>query len=158
MTCKAYVKETLNPLVGDDQHYFRFAKEITLWMELFVPSGVDDGTYHLRGDRIYPYLRNIIFPKFQKFNKVLRLVHACSPTCVTENEIITTEVAIHMWVATTMEYSHNNYDPTKWNLYSGRSAVKHLPKFSYVRAAESEDSEVGGVARNDRPVMGRPQH
>ena len=63
-------------------------------------------------------------------------------------------VAIHMRATNTMEYSHKNYDPTKWKLYSGWSAVKHLPKFSYVRSAESEDSEAGaetGLASDGMP-------
>lgn len=82
-------------------------------MKKFVPAEVDDGMYYKCGTRIYPY------PKFPKFNKVVRHVHARNPTGVTPHEIINMSVDIQMRVKNTMNYKYKNYDPTKWKLYTG---------------------------------------
>ena len=77
--CKGYAKVTLNPLNGSGQHVDQFENEIVEHMKDFFPADVTDGTYYCRS-KIYKYLRNNVFNRFQKFSKVLRHVYACNLT------------------------------------------------------------------------------
>ena len=128
--CKAYAKATLNPLVGTDQDLDQFAQEIALQMEEVAPPDVQPGMYHHRGTRIYPYLRDCVFPQLQKFNKALRHIYACNPTGVTEQQKINMAVALFKKVVKGMDYEYKDYDAAKhWKMYGGWLAVCHLAKF-----------------------------
>ena len=158
MDCKAYVKATLNPLVGAEQEYVRFTKEVTLRMEQFAPGEVDDGTYHQCGQHIYSYLCGRIYPKFQNFNKALCHVHACNLTGVTEQEIINMAVAIHMWVTNTMEYSYKSVIQHSGScIPGGRLSNIYQNSVTFARQKVNIQKQ-GQVVRQDRLVMRRPHH
>ena len=108
--CKAFAKATLNPTVGADQALEAFEDEVVLRMEEFLPANVAAGTYHRRGPRIYKYLRDNVFNRFQKFNKALRHIYACNPTGVTEQQKINMAVALFKKETQTMDYQFKDYD------------------------------------------------
>ena len=149
--CKAYAKATLNPLVGADQDIDKFCAEVAQRMGEFVPPNVEPGMFHHRGMRIYPYLRDNVFPQLQKFNKCLRHIYACNPTGVTEQQKINMAVALFKKVAKGMDYEYKEYDTKNWKMYAGWLAVRHLPKFQFessnampqnsVMTAESTESD-----------------
>ena len=149
LACKAYVSATLNPIKGADQDFMTFNTDLLAKLEEMSPTDCEDGTYHKRGVRVYPYLRDNVFPEIQKFNKALRIVYMSNPTGVTEDEKVFMAVAIHVKKTKHMEYQYKNFDPSNWKLYEGWCHLKKIPKFAYRSdslVAETPLATANGVA------------
>ena len=129
--CKAYVSATLNPIKGADQDVITFNSDLLAKLEEISPTDCADGTYHKRGIRVYPYLRDNVFPDIQKFNKALRIIYSSNPTGVTEDEKVFMAVAIHVKKTKQMEYQYKSFDPSSWKMYEGWRELKKIPKFAY---------------------------
>ena len=91
------------------------------------PNDCHDGTYHKRGLRVYPYLRDNVFPEIQKFNKALRIVYSSNPTGTSEEEKIRMGIAIHMKETKKMDYQYRSYPESNWKLYSSWVHLKKSP-------------------------------
>ena len=100
-------------------------------LEAISPADCQDGTYHKRGIRVYPYLRDNVFPDIQKFNKALRIVYSSQPTGVTEEEKVFMAIAIHCKETKQMEYQYKNYQPSSWKNHAGWVHLSKIPKFAY---------------------------
>ena len=118
LACQACDDATLNPITGADQDFVAFTSDLLKKYEALSPNVCEAGTYYKRGDRVYPYLRDNVFPDIRKFQKSLRLVHSSYPSGVTEDEIVCMAVAIHCNETESMEYRFKTYDCTKWKLYA----------------------------------------
>ena len=75
LACLAYIGTTMDPVKGTNQDFHMFTTGLTLKYSQLSPNDCHDGTYHKRGLRVYPYLRDNVFPEIQKFNKALRIVY-----------------------------------------------------------------------------------
>ena len=73
LACKAYISATNNPINGTYQDFHTFSLDLVDRFKHISPSDYVDGTYSKRGDRVYPYLRDNVFPDVQKFHKALYL-------------------------------------------------------------------------------------
>ena len=80
LACKAYLGTTMNPIRGTSQDFNALNVTLIEKFEAISPSNCEDGTHYKRGTRTYPYLRDNVFPKIQKFNKALRTVYCSNPT------------------------------------------------------------------------------
>ena len=131
IACKGYIAATLNPVKGADQDFVAFSDDLIQKMTTISPPDCDDGTYWKRGIRVYPYLRDNIFPDVQKFQKALRIVFSSNPTGVTEEEKVCMAGAVHCKETKTMEYKFKSYEPKSWKFYEGWVHLKKIPKFAY---------------------------
>lgn len=62
-----------------------------------------------------------------KFHDVLQRVKACSPTGVTEDEIFSMAIAVHLWKRDTMSYKARDYSENRWrNQLSYKGLHMHL--------------------------------
>ena len=97
---------------GADQRIEDFNQSISDTMKQLSPSPCEEGTYYHRGDRIFPYLRDNVFPDVQKFNKARRIIEASCPSGVTDDQKVNMAVAIHLQKTKVMEYINrlDNYD------------------------------------------------
>lgn len=107
--CKGYTKATLNTHNVADQHVDQFEKEIVERMNEYFPADVADGTYYFRA-KIYKYIHDNVFNMFQKFSKLLRHVHACNPTGVTEEEKVNMVVALFNGEKQKMDDAFKSYN------------------------------------------------
>ena len=108
----------MDPVKGTNQDFHMFTTGLTLKYSQLSPKDCPDGTYHKRGPRVYPYLRDNVFPEVQKFNKALRLVYSSNPTGTSEEEKIRMAIAIHMKEIKKMDYQYKSYPESNWKLYS----------------------------------------
>ena len=131
LACKAYISATLNPVSGADQDFHAFTTDLVKKYEVISLSSCADRTYYRRGDRVYAYLRDNVFPSVQKFQKALRVVYSSNPTGVTEQESINMAVAIHCKETKSMEYIYKSFDPKAWKCYEGWVHLNKIPKFAY---------------------------
>ena len=130
LACQAYISATDNPINGTDQDYHTFALDIVDRFKQISSADCADGTYFKRGVRVYPYLRDNVFPEVQKFQKALRVVSVSDPTGVTEKEKVNMAVAIHCKETNKMEYKYKSYDPNEWKYYQAYLHLKTIPKFA----------------------------
>lgn len=84
LACKAYVAATNNPIEGADQDLHSFSYDLIEKYKVLSPSHCIDGTYYHRGDSVYKYLRDNMFPSIQKFQNVLLIVKSSNPSGTTE--------------------------------------------------------------------------
>lgn len=131
IACRAYVAATGDPVKGADQTVETFNNAILKRIEELAPNQIDAGTYHQRGDRVFPYLRDNVFPDVQKFNKARRLVELSCPSGVTEQQKVNMAVAIHLKESTMMDYKYKDFDPYLWRFYSAWLQLRKLPKFAF---------------------------
>jgi hypothetical protein len=117
---------------GTDQKAESFRSDMYDAIFLNAPPNAAEGTFHHRGDRkLFNYWRDTISKHVNVFSKSRRLVNASQPSGVDEQQKINMAVAIHMKLATKMDYEYKDYDPTKWKHYSAWLVVKDTPKFRY---------------------------
>ena len=129
LACQTYVGATLNPITDADQDFVAFTSDLLKKYEALLPNVCEEGTYYKRGDRVYPYLRDNVFPEIQNFQKLLRLVHSSYPSDVAEDEIVCMAVAIHCNENKSMEYRFKTFDCKKWKLYEGWNHLEEFPNF-----------------------------
>lgn len=127
--CRAYANATDNGIVGSDQDLEKFSADIVEKLKVLSPSDVRPGTYYERGVRIYPYLRDNVFPEIQKFSKAMRLVEASGPSGVTDDQKVNMSVAIFLKKTDRMDYTFKDFDASSWRLYGAWKVLKNLPKF-----------------------------
>ena len=84
LACKAYADVTRNPIHGADQQLVELSADLLEKYKAVSPTNCDNGRYYLRGDSVYPHLRDYVFPDVQKFQKALRIVDASNPSGTTE--------------------------------------------------------------------------
>ena len=130
LACQAYIGATDNPIHGTDQDFHTFSVDLVDRFKTLSSSNCEPDTYYKRGSRVYPYLRDNVFPEVQKFQKALRIVLVSNPTGVTEKEKENMAVAIHCKETKKMEYKYKSYTPSEWNLYPGYLHLKKLPQFN----------------------------
>lgn len=128
---KAYVSATSNSIKGADQTIDDFTAAIIEKLEQIAPSNCEDGTYHKRGDSVYPYFRDTVCKDVSSFNIALRMVYCSEPTGVTEQEKINMAVAIHLKKTSKMDYAFKNFVATNWRFYGAWQELKKLPKFRF---------------------------
>ena len=155
LACQAYVGATLNPITGADQDFVAFTSDLLKKYEALSPNVCEEGTYYKRGDRVYPYLRDNVFPEIQKFQKSLRLVHSSYPSGVTEDEIVCMAVAIHCNETESMEYRFKTYDCTKWKLYAAWNHLEKLPKFHSTAPPNENDNQTLAILKRSSRGVGR---
>ena len=95
LACKAYISATNNTINGADQYFHTFSLDRVDRFKHISTSDCVDGTYYKRDARVYPYLRDNVFPDVQKFHKSIRVVSISNPAGVTEKEKENTTVVIH---------------------------------------------------------------
>ena len=123
----AYIGTTMDPVKGSNQDFHTFTTQLTLKYSDLPPKDCGDGTYHKRGYRVYPYLRDNVFPENQKFNKALRTVYCSNHTGVTEDEKVRMAIAIHLKETKKMDYQYKSYPETNWKLYTSWVHLKKIP-------------------------------
>ena len=84
LACQAYIGTTDNHIVGTDQYFHTFSVDLVDRFKVLSPSNCEPDTYYKHGSRVYPYLRDNVFPEVQKFHKSLRIVLVSNPTGVTK--------------------------------------------------------------------------
>ena len=94
LACKAYISATKNPINGTDKYFHTFSLDLVDRLNHISPSDCVDSTYYKWGARVYPYLRDNVFPDVQKFHKAMRVVLISNPTDVTDKEKVNMSVAI----------------------------------------------------------------
>ena len=129
LICKAYTDVIRNPIHGADQRLADFFVNLLEKYKTVSPTNCDDGRYYLRGDSVYPHLRDYVFPDVQKFQKAIRIVDASNPSGTTEKENLNMAIAIHTKATKKMEYKFKDFDSSKWKLYESYIELKKLPKF-----------------------------
>ena len=104
LACKAYISATKNPINGTNQDFHIFSLELVDRFNHISPYNCVEGTYYKRGARVYPYLRDNVFPDVQKFHKAMIVVSISNPNVITEKEKVNMAVAIHCKETNKMEY------------------------------------------------------
>lgn len=66
----------------------------------------------------------------QKFAEALCHIRACNPTGVTEGNIVSMAVAIHLEDAGSMEYNKKDIDKWKWTLFRACKVLRTRTKWS----------------------------
>ena len=107
------------------------------------------GTYHHRGQRIYPYLRDYVFPDIQKFNKALRIVETSEPSGVNANQKLGMAIAIHLEYTNKMDYKYIDLDKGKWKHYKAWRVLCMLPKFRFNNSKVMESVTVDTTQESD---------
>lgn len=83
------------------------------------PSDAMDKTYGGRSQKsVWPSFDEVA-TDIQKFRDALRRVKACNPIGVTEVEILSMSIAVHLGKRDTMSYEACNYPANRWR--------NHLP-------------------------------
>ena len=149
IACKAYASATQNGIHGADQDLENFNADIIEKIRLLAPAGYLPDTYHERGRRIYPYLRDNVFGEIQKFNKALRIVNSSHPSGVTNKQMVSMAIAIHLKITNKMDYKNKDYDKEKWRLYGSWVILKDLPKFCYDLKKENNENSVNEVSKEN---------
>lgn len=154
LACRAYASATNNGIVGSDQDLERFSRDLLEKYKCISPSDVRPSTYYERGARVYPYLRDNIFPEIQKFSKALRLVDASGPSGVTEDQKTNMAVAIFLQKTDRMNYEFKDFDASSWRLFASWKVLKNLPKFLVITQNTSGGipSSGGGDSIESAPI------
>ena len=142
LACQAYISATNNPISGTEQDYHTFALDIVDRFKQISNADCVDGTYFKQGARVYPYLRDNVFPEVKKFQKAMRVVSISNPTGVTEKEKVNMAVAIHCKATKKMEYKYTSYNPNEWKYYQAYLHLKNLPKFANLPPTEGVEASV----------------
>lgn len=148
LACRAYASATNDSVNGADQRAEVFNQKLVEVLELLSPSEVEEGTHYHRGDRVFPYLRDNVFPDVMKFNKSLRVVEMSGPSGVTDDQKVNMAVAIHLNKTKKMECMYKDFDAKEWRFYTSWKELRNLPKFRFFSNEDthrSEDSEASGV-------------
>ena len=141
VACKAFASATNDSIKGADQRAEDFNQKLVEILQQLSPASCEEGTYYFRGDRVFPYLRDNVFPDVQKFNKARRIVEASSPSGVTDDQKINMAVAIHLRRTKKMEYQFKDFNSTEWRFYSAWKELHKLPKFSFSAGNAYEEPE-----------------
>ena len=80
LACNAYADCTRNHIQGANQRLNDFSADLLANYKVVSPTNCDEGRYYLRGEAIYPYLHEYIFPGVQNFQKVLQIVDVSGPS------------------------------------------------------------------------------
>jgi hypothetical protein len=126
----AWIRATNDGIEGADQRGSIFQEKVHSLFKVLTPANAPPDRY---GDRaaktVYIFLRDHIFPDVNKFNESLRLVQSSHPTGVTDDNIISMAVAVHLKETDRMNYQYKNYDPTKWPNFLAWKLLRNVPKF-----------------------------
>lgn len=87
------------------------------------------GRYYLRGEVVYPYLRNHVFLDVQKFQKALQIIDASNPSGTSKYKNLNMPIAIYTKATKLMEYKFKDVDLSKWKFYESYYRLKKLPNF-----------------------------
>jgi hypothetical protein len=154
---RAYANATNDGEKGADQQFQAYAGTIYENVRKMAPASAQaQGTYHFRGvDAMYKYFRDSIAKDVQHFNASKRIVRVSNPTGVTEEEKFCMAVAIHLKLAKKMEYTHKDFDITRWPNYLAYYVLKDLPKFRDQNASTTLEDDGGKYDSddNDDPTM-----
>lgn len=113
--CQAYICATVNPIDGSEQDFHTFSVNLVDGFKDLYPYKCEPDTYYKRGSRVYPHLRENVFPEEQKYEKAMRIVLVSNPTGVTEKEKENMAVAIHCKEAKNMDDRYKSYDALNGN-------------------------------------------
>lgn len=151
--CKAYCS-----LVPDVKEVEVLREKIVDKVKLLAPKDCASGTYHLRGDRIYPYIRDNVFPEIRTFVEALMKVEKDSPENVSSQQKINMGFAIYQGKTKVMDYSFQTIDAiTRWRFYSAWLILRKLPVFAPPFALTNDQhskniqqQQDGGVSSSER--------
>lgn len=110
---KLYVDVITNPIHSADQRLSDFSADLFEKYKAVSPTNCDDGRYYLRGDSVYPHLRNCVFLDVQKFQKALRIVDALNSSGTIGKKNLNMAIAIHTKVTKKIEYTFKDFDSSK---------------------------------------------
>ena len=113
LVCKAYIGSTTNSIVKTDQVFHAFSIDLFRQFEIISIPNCEERTYHKRGSRVYPYLRDNVFPTVQKLQKTLRMLYTPNSSSAPEGEKMNMEVSIHCEETKHMEYQYRTYNPNE---------------------------------------------
>ncbi len=92
VACRAYAKAT-NTTKGTNMTFKDFCLMVVDNVRKIGPAKPKEGTYYLRGESCYTYIRDNCFKQFSKFNSSLKKVYLLNLSGVTDQEKINIAVA-----------------------------------------------------------------
>lgn len=106
-----------------------------------APSAVSEKTYSARTAKAVRSKFDKLSAYVQKFRTSLRLVRACNPTGVTEDDILTMALAVHVGKRSTMSYDTRTVPLTIWKNHLTFNSLCRYPKYSAARSSECNNSD-----------------
>jgi hypothetical protein len=159
---RAWVRTSEDPVTGIDQTAARFTQTLFDNFCANAPVGAPEKTYALRSPHAVKQKFDDVSTEIQKFRKSLRKVYASSPTGVTEDNILSMAIAMHIGKTDSMCYEYKDLSHSLWLLYKAYNIFKTHPKLSsginhganrnssLETPLESESQELYGAVENNR--------
>lgn len=152
---KAWITASSDPVVGIDQTATRFANTI---YSSFIERAPDDPLtkerYRLRSAKSVKLRFDTIAADIQKFQKSLRLVHSCSPTGTTDQQVLSMAIAIHVGKINRMSYEFKDLDHDVWLYHLAYKALKNHPKFMFQSSATTSTAPSAQREQNENTRIG----
>lgn len=147
---RAWVCASEDPITGTNPTSKTFAEALR---RRFIENGpsppVPDGRYGNRNAASCKSHFDAISADAQKFYVSLRKVRACSPTGVTEDNIISMAVAIHVGKCIMMEYGNKDFDKDTWSVNRAWKVLSTRPKWCQ-RVSRTHDCEAVNGAGHEQ--------
>jgi hypothetical protein len=135
-----------------------FQSQLHSILKTIAPVGAQFDRYAGRKDKsIYVFLRDQILPDVRKFvHKSLPLVLNSNPVNVTEDQVISMTIAIHLKKTDRMDYTFKNYDHNHWQNYRAWKVLRQDPSFRPASVPELPDQNSGAEATAETAILATP--
>lgn len=136
---RAWISASEDPIAGVDQRGKLFNETVYRRFSERAPAcfaGIE-GKYGLRTPGSIRNHAGDLSADAQKFSKTLRTVRACGPTGVTENQVLSMAVAVHVGKCATMNYEQKDFSHSNWPGFKAWNLWKNHPKWTSPAATDS---------------------
>ena len=126
---RAWLYKSEDAVTGTDQTSRTFKETLFERFKEFAPSVASDKTYGARNVKAVRAKWDEIAADVQKFRFSLRVIKACNPTEVVEDQVISMEIAKHLGKRKAMSYDAKDFSHTEWKNHLAYRALRNHPKF-----------------------------